>query len=568
MSSLPLSPSFLPAPGQNIVIQPENSKSAPDGFQALLDIGNDVGGQGAQNSARKVLPTRKDVNEESVVALVDGPKEPVSPKTDTSAQPRDNEAGKKDVSPANEAARQKQDIDSTDKPATSKQDDDKAENKSGAADQENSVNSAQDASPQDKAASVQDAAAAGAKADVAVDAGDAISQQIDAVQSALFGILAQISGQPVTDIKSAQQVLASLSQQQTGGALAGVSQLQVSPQFIQQLQSLVSSLQALGEGVRQELPATGIDIPAFVQHVQALLAGNSLQGAAQNIDKNLINQLEQELEGLARALESFAGIKIAEARQPVAVLPQADGKQNAEITDKADKFLSPSFLAKSSPAASEQVAPQVQSKPETAQAHATNIQSNARIETGLPNSNNGFDLSGGQKDAAGLIGLTRAATLAAPQATQNAPAFSRLLEQSNARPVVDQIAFQIRNVAQTGTSRIHIQLHPAELGKVEVKMDVDSDGKATLTITTDNKHTFDMLQRDRSGLERALADAGLKADSGDLNFNLRGEQQGQQDQPSFSKNYPVIPDEEPILPDDLLTSTYTLDVVEGLDIKI
>jgi len=43
-------------------------------------------------------------------------------------------------------------------------------------------------------------------------------------------------------------------------------------------------------------------------------------------------------------------------------------------------------------------------------------------------------------------------------------------------------------------------------------------------VTADNKDTLDLLRRDSSELQRALAEAGMDLDSGDLNFNLRGQE--------------------------------------------
>lgn len=56
-------------------------------------------------------------------------------------------------------------------------------------------------------------------------------------------------------------------------------------------------------------------------------------------------------------------------------------------------------------------------------------------------------------------------------------------------------------------------------------MEVNHDGRVSAVITADRADTLDMLARDAKGLERALADAGLRTDSGNLQFNLRGEGQ-------------------------------------------
>jgi flagellar hook-length control protein FliK len=92
------------------------------------------------------------------------------------------------------------------------------------------------------------------------------------------------------------------------------------------------------------------------------------------------------------------------------------------------------------------------------------------------------------------------------------------------QPVADQVSVQINKAIKAGLDRISIQLRPENLGRVDVKMDISRDGGVSVAIIADNKDTMELLQRDAKELLKALADAGLKAGSGDLNFNLRGEQ--------------------------------------------
>jgi len=97
---------------------------------------------------------------------------------------------------------------------------------------------------------------------------------------------------------------------------------------------------------------------------------------------------------------------------------------------------------------------------------------------------------------------------------------------TNARPEVpahEQVRVKIANAVNNGDTKINIQLEPANLGKVDVTIDLKNDGsKAMITINADSKDTLDILQRDGRALERALNDAGIKTDSGSLNFNLKG----------------------------------------------
>jgi flagellar hook-length control protein FliK len=90
------------------------------------------------------------------------------------------------------------------------------------------------------------------------------------------------------------------------------------------------------------------------------------------------------------------------------------------------------------------------------------------------------------------------------------------------KPVIEQVSVDIRKAIETGNDRINIQLRPASLGRIEVRLELAIDGRVQAMISADRPETLDMLQRDARGLERALQDAGLRADSHSLSFNLRG----------------------------------------------
>jgi flagellar hook-length control protein FliK len=86
-----------------------------------------------------------------------------------------------------------------------------------------------------------------------------------------------------------------------------------------------------------------------------------------------------------------------------------------------------------------------------------------------------------------------------------------------------QVAVHISRAAASGLDRIVIRLHPADLGRVEVKLEVARDGRAVVAVWADKPETLDLLQRDARSLERALAQAGLRTDSESLSFNMRGQ---------------------------------------------
>ncbi|WNJ99131.1 flagellar hook-length control protein FliK [Thalassospiraceae bacterium LMO-JJ14] len=103
--------------------------------------------------------------------------------------------------------------------------------------------------------------------------------------------------------------------------------------------------------------------------------------------------------------------------------------------------------------------------------------------------------------------------------------------------VTEQISVKITKALQTGTDKISIQLKPAELGRVDVKMEMTHDGRVMTVVTAEKQDTLDLLRRDSSELQKALADAGLN--SGDMEFNLKGQEQQSAEAEDNAKNNPA-----------------------------
>ncbi|MDE3015907.1 MAG: flagellar hook-length control protein FliK [Pseudomonadota bacterium] len=150
--------------------------------------------------------------------------------------------------------------------------------------------------------------------------------------------------------------------------------------------------------------------------------------------------------------------------------------------------------------------------------------------------------------------------------------FARVLSQT-ASPgnLIDQVTFNIKTALADGSSKIHIQLDPVDLGKLDIRLNVGADGKTGVAITADNKSTLALLQRDAQGLTRALSDAGLSTDSGSLSFSLGGGQQNfTQGQPA-SQAAAVYQNTQPDAEDaavPAISRSYVVNLAQGLDITI
>lgn len=123
--------------------------------------------------------------------------------------------------------------------------------------------------------------------------------------------------------------------------------------------------------------------------------------------------------------------------------------------------------------------------------------------------------------SSGSSGLAAGAPGAAVASTRLAANAQVPTQATNSPLPGEQIAIRIQRAVGLGEDRIRIRLHPAELGQVDVRLQVGNDGAVKVAITADRADTLDLLQRDARGLERALQDAGLKTETGNLSFSLR-----------------------------------------------
>jgi len=119
-----------------------------------------------------------------------------------------------------------------------------------------------------------------------------------------------------------------------------------------------------------------------------------------------------------------------------------------------------------------------------------------------------------------------------------------------------------------GKNRFEIRLDPPELGRIEVRLDVDTDGRVTSHLIAHRAETLDLLRRDAAGLQRALEDAGLKTTDNGLQFSLRDQSTDhQQPQTGSRAAQLLIPDETPA---DPLPDSYgqIARLRGGLDIRV
>ena len=157
---------------------------------------------------------------------------------------------------------------------------------------------------------------------------------------------------------------------------------------------------------------------------------------------------------------------------------------------------------------------------------------------------------------------TIATNIAAPAAAASEPAV----------PLAG-LAVAIAARAQAGSSQFDIRLDPPELGRIDVRLDVDGDGQVRTHVTADRADTLQLLQSQQPQLERALEQAGLKTADNGLQFTLRdqsfaGQNGGAGGQQYANQPAPLVIPEIDTAPIDTTQIYARLRLGNGLDISV
>ena len=120
-------------------------------------------------------------------------------------------------------------------------------------------------------------------------------------------------------------------------------------------------------------------------------------------------------------------------------------------------------------------------------------------------------------------------------------------------PPSDQVAVQIQRAISAQAQRFSIRLEPAELGRIDVRLDFSRDGKLQAAITVERPETFDLLQRDIQSLERSLKESGLDGKGLELDLQLgeggQEQREAAADQLNQGGTAKDVEEDAPVLPD-------------------
>ncbi|MHA6289058.1 flagellar hook-length control protein FliK [Maricaulis sp. CAU 1757] len=139
-----------------------------------------------------------------------------------------------------------------------------------------------------------------------------------------------------------------------------------------------------------------------------------------------------------------------------------------------------------------------------------------------------------------------------------------------------QLAGQISRQFQQGNKVFDIRLDPAELGKVDVRLELRADNRVHAVLTAERPETLVELQRTARDLERALQDAGLDLAEDGLEFEMGdfGDDTAQQGDengdslPIFTSSTPAVEDEKRGVVETRDTYGFLISRRDGVDVRI
>jgi len=134
---------------------------------------------------------------------------------------------------------------------------------------------------------------------------------------------------------------------------------------------------------------------------------------------------------------------------------------------------------------------------------------------------NGFgSQTGGQQQ-----GLASDAKTLSPVSvdTLNTQNFTNYLTSSRNQPspLTQMVNMQLQRGINSKIESMTLQLEPAELGRLDIKLKFGKDGKISAHMIVDKPETLALLQKDSHYLEKVLQQTGLDADENSLSFDLR-----------------------------------------------
>ncbi|TCM17748.1 flagellar hook-length control protein FliK [Novosphingobium sp. PhB165] len=155
---------------------------------------------------------------------------------------------------------------------------------------------------------------------------------------------------------------------------------------------------------------------------------------------------------------------------------------------------------------------------------ATATTHDAGLAAADPAPANGSTLSAPVLSQTFAAAVSRPAALPYPAAAQNAAQSATVTVREG--QFGTDMGVQIARALDKGGNDLLIKLDPRDMGRIDVRLSFDHQGVLRAVMSADSTTATDMLRRESTDLNRALADAGIRADSQSLRFDTRAGGQG------------------------------------------
>ena len=184
------------------------------------------------------------------------------------------------------------------------------------------------------------------------------------------------------------------------------------------------------------------------------------------------------------------------------------------------------------PSAVAEAPPSPPAPPQSANARTDAVHISANMINMLANSDGSLDFDGfGAGNNGQSQNMTDGAVFLKPAGADalTAQSFTNYLTAARNLPgaVTQMIGIQLQRNISAKISTMTLQLEPADLGRLDIKLKFDKEGGVKAHLSVDKPETLALLQRDSHHLEKILQQTGLDFDENALSFDLRQQNQRQ-----------------------------------------
>jgi len=206
----------------------------------------------------------------------------------------------------------------------------------------------------------------------------------------------------------------------------------------------------------------------------------------------------------------------------------ASSPQAAEAKDSARAARAEKTDATAALAANTDSAQPMPSKPQTISARVGGIAVHHDMVSALAHADESLDMGLGADAKGYLQDMTGIAAALKPETVDTAQKahFTNYLSAARGAPatLTQMVSLQLQRNMSAQIDTMTLQLTPADLGKLDIKMKFDKDGGVKAHLTVEKAETLALLQKDAHHLEKVLSRSGLDVDKNAITFDLRHQQ--------------------------------------------